>query len=87
MKPLNSLILLEYEEPKEEKTASGLYVSGVNSLITATDFLKKGKVLAINDNEKTVKVGDIVLFNYNAKAKVPDTNNQKIYTKFCRQYH
>lgn len=76
MKALNSLILIEYEEPSEKKTDSGLYVPPAANTVTAQDFLKEGKVLAINAKEEVVKVGDTVYFNIHAKTVVPGTKNQ-----------
>lgn len=76
MQPLNSLILIEYEEPKEQITDSGIYVPASANTVTAQDFLKQGKVLAVNADEKTIKPGDIVYFNLHAKTIVPGEKNQ-----------
>lgn len=75
MKPLNSLILIKYEEPTEKKTDSGLYVPQAVETVTAQNFLKEGTVVAVNEDEKTIKVGDIVYFNIRAKAVVPEQAN------------
>ena len=75
MKPLNSLILVEYEEPSEKKTDSGLYVPPAAYTITANDFLKEGTVLKVNPEEKHIKEGDKVYFNINARVKVPQHDN------------
>ena len=75
MKPLNSLILIKYEEPTEKKTDSGLYVPQAVETVTAQNFLKEGTVVAVNEDEKTIKVGDIVYFNIRAKAVVPEQSN------------
>ena len=75
MKPLNSLILIKYEEPTEKKTDSGLYVPQAVETVTAQNFLKEGTVVAVNEEEKTIKVGDIVYFNIRAKAVVPEQPN------------
>ena len=76
MQPLNSLILIEYEEPKEKKTEAGLYVPPSANTVTAKDFLKQGKVLAVNTEETIIKVGDTVLFNIHSITRVPQTENQ-----------
>lgn len=75
MKPLNSLILVKYEEPTEKKTESGLYVPPAANTVTATDFLKEGTVIDVNPEETTIKAGDIVLFNVHAKTKVPGSSD------------
>jgi co-chaperonin GroES (HSP10) len=76
MLPLNNLILVEYEEPAEKKTEAGLYVPPTTTTTTAQDFLKEGKVLAVNPKEEHIKVGDTVLFGIYAKTVVPGTKNQ-----------
>jgi co-chaperonin GroES (HSP10) len=76
MLPLNSLIMVEYEEPAEKKTEAGLYVPPTTTTITAQDFLKEGTVLAVNPKEENIKVGDVVYFNIHAKTLVPGTKNQ-----------
>ena len=76
MLPLNNLILVEYEEPVEKKTEAGLYVPPTTTTTTAQDFLKEGKVLAVNPKEEHIKVGDTVLFSIYAKTVVPGTKNQ-----------
>ena len=43
--------------------------------VTAQNFLKEGTVVAVNEDEKTIKVGDIVYFNIRAKAVVPEQPN------------
>ena len=47
MKPLNSLILIKYEEPTEKKTDSGLYVPQAVETVTAQNFLKEGTVSTV----------------------------------------
>lgn len=76
MLPLNNLILIEYEEPTEKKTEAGLYVPPTTTTTTAQDFLKEGKVLAVNPTEENIKMGDTVFFSVYAKTVVPGTKNQ-----------
>lgn len=76
MLPLNNLVLIEYEEPKEKKSEGGLYVPPATTTVTAKDFLKEGKVLEVNPDAKHVKAGDIIYFDIRAKVIVPSTNNQ-----------
>lgn len=71
MKPLNSLILVKYEEPTEKKTEAGLYVPPAANTVTASNFLKEGVVVAVNPKEENIKENDTILFNYNARVKVP----------------
>ena len=75
MKPQNSLILIEYVEETEKKTDVGVILPQSTSMHGAVDFLKSGKVLAVNRKEETeehdIKVGDTVYFNINAKTLVP----------------
>lgn len=75
MKPLNSLILIEYEEPTEKKTDAGLYVPPTANTVTAQDFLKEAKVVAVNEDENVIKAGDTVYFNIHSKTVVPDMEN------------
>lgn len=75
MKPLNTLILVEYEEPTEKQTKSGLYVPPTSDG-KAFNFLRKGKVLAVNPECKHIEEGNTVLFNINAVAKVPDMTDK-----------
>lgn len=76
MKPLNSLILIKYCEPTEKKTQSGLYVPPTTDN-NAFNFLQEGEVLAVNPDCKHINVGDTVLFNMNATAKVPNIDDQR----------
>ena len=62
MKPLNSLILIKYEEPTEKKTDSGLYVPQAVETVTAQNFLKEGTVVAVNEEEKNNKGWRYCLF-------------------------
>lgn len=81
MQPLNTLILIEYEEPKEKKTEAGLFVPPSASTVTAKDFLKSGKVLEVNAEETIIKKDDIVLFNIHSIVKVPQTENHYLIRK------
>lgn len=77
MKPLNTLILIEYEEPTEKKTETGIYVPpSVDN--NALGFLREAKVLAVNPKCENIKVGDTVLFNKNAATKVPTEKTQRL---------
>lgn len=73
MKPLNSEILITYEEPTEKKTEGGLYVPPETNKMggTANNFLKQGKVIAVNPDCKNIAVDDEILFDNRAKVKVP----------------
>jgi len=79
MKPVNTLILVEFEEEKEVRTETGIYIqkSAENN---ALGFLRSGKVLAVNRKEETeekdIKVGDTVYFNKNAVCYIPTAKNQ-----------
>ncbi len=73
--PLNTYIIVAYEEPNEKKTESGLYVP--NSVDNnAFGFLRQGKVQAINPTCEHIAVGDSVWFNKNAKTNVPNDNTK-----------
>lgn len=76
MKPLNSLILIEYQEPQEKRTDSGIYVPSTANTVTAQDFLRAGKVLEVNADEELIKKGDTVYFNLHAKTVVPGQKDQ-----------
>lgn len=82
MKPLNSLILIEYVEETEKKTESGIYIPPAAEN-NAIGFLRQGKVLEINrkeEEEKDIKIGDTVLFNKNAICFIP-TEKDKIFVR------
>jgi len=74
MKPLNSEILITYEEPTEKKTEGGLYIPPETNKMggTARDFLKKGVVVEVAQKEEIVKPGDEVLFDFRARVNVPN---------------
>lgn len=73
MKPMNTEILITYEEPTEKKSEGGLYIPPETNKMggTAKDFLKKGKVVAVNSKTQDIKEGDEILFDNRAKVKVP----------------
>lgn len=82
MKPLNSLILIEYVEQTEKKTEAGIYIPPTAEN-NAIGFLRTGKVLEINKEEAEegeIKIGDIVLFNKNAIATIP-TEKDKVFVR------
>ena len=74
MKPCNKEILINYEEPTEQKSEGGLYIPPETNKIggTANDFLKEGTVIAVNEKEEVIKEGDKVLFDYRARVRVPN---------------
>ena len=80
MKPLNSLILIEYTEPTEKKTDAGIYVPPTADN-NALGHLREATVLAINPKEEDVKVGDKVLFNKLAATKVPGQDDKRLIRK------
>lgn len=84
MKPLNSLILIEYEEPVEKKTETGIYVPPTADN-NALGHLREGKVIEINRKEETedkdIKIGDTVLFNKLAATKVPGNDKLRLIRK------
>lgn len=83
MKPVNSLILVQYEEEKEKQTETGIYIPPTAEN-NAIGFLRSGKVLEINrkeaEEEKDIKVGDTVLFNKNAICYIP-TEKDKVFVR------
>ena len=80
MKPLNSLILIEYEEPVEKKTDAGIYVPPTSDN-NALGHLREAKVLAVNPKEEDIKVGDSILFNKLAATKVPGHTDKRLVRK------
>lgn len=81
MLPLNSLILIQYEEPTEKKTDSGLYVPPAANTTTAKDFLKEGVVIAVNPDENNIQVGDTVLFSAYAITNIHGVKDQILVRK------
>lgn len=82
MKPINTLILVQYEEEKEKKTEQGIFIpkSAENNAI---GFLRIGTVLEINRKEAEegdIKVGDKIYFNKNAICYIP-TEQDKIFVR------
>ena len=74
--PYNTNILVMFEEQKEKRTESGLYVpTSVDS--NAFGFLRAGTVLAVNKDCKDIKEGDIVLFK-NAVVDIPTNKVKKL---------
>ena len=76
MQPLNSLILIEYIEPKEKKTEGGLYVPPSQDN-KALGHLREGKVIEVNPEEKYIKPGQQILFNINAACYVPGDETKR----------
>ena len=82
MKPINTLILVQYEEETEKKTEQGIFIpkSAENNAI---GFLRVGKVIEINrkeEEEGDIKVGDEVYFNKNAICYIP-TEKDKVFVR------
>ena len=71
MLPLNSLIIIDYEEPTEKKTEGGLYVPPATNTINAKNFLREAKVVAVNPKCEHIKAGDSVYFDIRAIYLVP----------------
>ncbi len=60
IQPLDDRVLVEFEDEKEERTASGLIIPD-----TAKEKPRTGKVVAVgtdDDLQAKVKVGDLILF-------------------------
>jgi chaperonin GroES len=60
LKVIDERVLVEVEEPEEQKTAGGIYIPD-----TAKEKPQKGKVVAVGTDEdlqKVIKVGDRVVF-------------------------
>lgn len=57
LKPLNNFIIVEVQKV-ERKTASGIFIAGSDTI----DTTNKGNVVAVGNNVKDIKDGDIVLF-------------------------
>lgn len=76
MLPLNSLVLIEYEEPVEKKTQGGLYVPPATNTVSSKNFLREAKVLEVNPDCKHIEMGNIVYFDIRAKYIVPGTENK-----------
>jgi len=60
LKVIDERILVQVEEPEEQKTAGGIYIPD-----TAKEKPQKGKVVAVGTDEdlqKVIKVGDRVVF-------------------------
>ena len=60
LKVIDERILVQVEEPEEQKTAGGIYIPD-----TAKEKPQRGKVVAVGTDEdlqKVIKVGDRVVF-------------------------
>lgn len=60
LKVIDERVLVEVEEPEEQKTAGGIYIPD-----TAKEKPQRGKVVAVGTDEdlqKVIKVGDRVVF-------------------------
>lgn len=75
--PLNTNILIEYQEQTEKQTKNGIYIpQSVDE--NATGFLRTGKVVEVNPDCTTIEVGDIVLFNKNATCTIPTDKTKRL---------
>lgn len=80
IEPLNNYLLVEVEK-EEEKTSGGLYMpQGTNA--SATDILKKGKVIKASKKvlDKLLEIGvdtkkEFVYYNKHAITKIPGETN------------
>ena len=60
LKVIDERVLVEVEEPEEQKTAGGIYIPD-----TAKEKPQRGKVVAVGTDEdlqKVIKVGDRIVF-------------------------
>jgi chaperonin GroES len=63
-KPLNERVFVSYSE-ELDRTASGLYIPDA-----AKEKPQRGKIEAIGNDVKNVKVGDVILFDKYSGSKV-----------------
>ena len=77
MKPLNNYIIVMPIIAEENKTSGGIYMPQ-NLTNTPNNFLVKGKVVAINPSCKEIEVDDVILYNKNAVASIPDEKQLKL---------
>lgn len=72
LKPIKNNLIVELVE-KEKTTLSGIILTSDDS-----NEASRGKVLSVGPKVKDIKVGDVVLPNWN-KATKTKHNNQEIY--------
>ena len=74
-KPLKDRVFVSYTE-EMEKTAGGLYIPD-----SAKEKPQSGKVEAIGDDVKSLKVGDKILFDKYSGSKINIDNNDYLIIK------
>lgn len=74
-KPLKDRVFISYSD-EEEKTAGGIYVPD-----TAKEKPQKGKVEAVGQEVKDLKVGDVVFFDRYSGSKVNIDNTEYLIIK------
>jgi chaperonin GroES len=74
-KPLKDRVFVSYTE-ELEKTAGGLYIPD-----SAKEKPQSGKVEAVGDDVKSLKVGDKILFDKYSGSKIAIDNNDYLIIK------
>lgn len=74
-KPLKDRVFVQYTE-EMEKTSGGIYVPDV-----AKEKPQKGKVHAVGSDVKSVKVGDMILFDKYSGTKITFDNTEYLILK------
>ncbi len=74
-KPLKDRVFVSYTN-ELEKTAGGLYIPD-----TAKEKPQTGKVEAVGDEVKQIKVGDKILFDKYSGSKINIDNNEYLIVK------
>ena len=74
-KPLKDRVFISYTE-ELEKTAGGLYI-----LDSAKEKPQSGKVEAVGDDVKSLKIGDKILFDRYSGSKISIDNTEYLIIK------
>jgi len=74
-KPLKDLVFVSYTE-ELEKTAGGLYIPD-----SAKEKPQSGKVEAVGDDVKSLKIGDKILFDRYSGSKISIDNTEYLIIK------
>lgn len=74
-KPLKDRVFVSYTE-EMEKTAGGIYIPE-----SAKEKPQKGKIEAIGDEVKSVKVGEVILFDKYSGSKISMDNVEYLILK------
>jgi chaperonin GroES len=74
-KPLKDRVFVSYTE-EMQKTAGGLYIPD-----SAKEKPQSGKVEAVGDDVKSLKVGDKILFDKYSGSKINIDNNEYLIIK------